>query len=611
MVAPMASFPCPYCNRAVDSEADGHRVDACPSCAGDMLIAYRYRLVEARGKISGGALYEATDEIFGETVAVLFVERPDDRKSVERFVEGNRLFAELGGGRGLVKLRELSGMHARRPHVVMGWLAGGTLDAVVRKRGAVDQATLLELIGDLLVGLGKAHRSMPTLIHGHIHPGKIGFTRAGEAVLFGFEWAQQVFEQDSHLADAFVEHDDDAGPSCASDLRQLAVALYYAATGEWIAEQPLADQRARVAQRLGGPLEAFLDRMLGAGVDGYESAVEALADFEQLLAGINRWQPRRRARDRVHEVASSSWSPDVEDIEEVEAVELLADDSADHDDDDDDDDLDEDLADIYASESSPPPRPSVIVPSAHQVAHRQIRASNLPPTPAKPASSPGKILGILIGSMVGFSMCVAAIVEDAGNDEPPPPRVRGLPGVEPIPAPPRMPDASQVPEYEPLPDPMPEPRPVEDISFVSTRHYEGKVTGPDRDDIGEPCDVWVEPIHTGGLNCRFYIDCGEPRRRIYGGGDVGYSDCKVLDGIPIEATDEDQDAPDGAFMALLAGEEPMVLVEDRWLLPPKRVLIDIEVGSPHDGPVPNVPLAPRMSRERIEAAIERGDLPEL
>src|SRR5690606_30963886 len=122
---------------------------------------------------------------------------------------------------------------------------------------------------------------------------------------------------------------------------------------------------------------------------------------------------------RVHEVASSSWSPDVEDIEEVEAVELLADDSADHDDDDDDDDLDEDLADIYASESSPPPRPSVIVPSAHQVAHGQIGSGNLPPTPAKPATSLGKVLGILIGSMVGFSMCVAAIVEDAGNDGPP------------------------------------------------------------------------------------------------------------------------------------------------------------------------------------------------
>lgn len=565
-----------------------------------MLIAYRYRLVEARGKISGGALYEATDEIFGETVAVLFVEHPDDHEAVERFVEGNRLFAELGGGRGLVKLRELSGIHARRPHVVMDWLAGGTLDAIVRKRGPVDQATLLELIGDLLVGLGKAHRSMPTLIHGHIHPGKIGLVGTNKAVLFGFEWAQQVFEQDSHLADAFVSHDDDAGPTCASDLRQLAVSLYYAATGEWIAEQPLADQRARVAQRLDGALEAFLDRMLGAGVEGYGSAIEALADFEQLLAGLNRWQPRRLARDRVHEVASSSWSPDVEDIEEIEAVELHDDDS----DDDDDDDLDDDLADIYASESSPPPRPSVIVPSARQVAHGQIRTSNPPPTPAKPAASPGKIIGILLGSMVGFSMCVAAIVEDADDDGPPPP-VRGLPSVEPIPTPPPM------PEYAPLPDPIPEPRPLDDSSFASTRHYEGKVSGPDRDDIGEPCDVWVEPIHTGGLNCRFYIDCGEPRQRIYGGGDVGYSNCKVLDGLPIEATDEDQDAPDGAFMALLSGEEPMVLVEDRWLLPPKRVLIDIEVGSPHDGPVPNVPLAPRMSRERIEAAIERGDLPEL
>src|SRR5690242_6405028 len=171
----MAGFPCPYCAQDVAPRAQDDRLERCPSCAASLQIAYRYRIVEAHGKISGGFLYQAVDDIFGDKVAVLFVEDPDDSAAVDRFVDGNRMFAELGGGRGLVKLREVSNRHDRRPHVVMDWIALGTLESTVRAKGPVDQATLLELIGDLLIGLGKAHRAMPTVVHGHIHPGKIGF----------------------------------------------------------------------------------------------------------------------------------------------------------------------------------------------------------------------------------------------------------------------------------------------------------------------------------------------------------------------------------------------------------------------------------------------------
>ncbi|HLT35263.1 MAG TPA: hypothetical protein VK034_03235, partial [Enhygromyxa sp.] len=250
----MAAFPCPYCGHALVSDDDAEaKLERCPSCDGSLLIAYRHRLIASHGKISGGALYEAIDDGFGERVAVLFVDQPDDRAAVERFVEGNRLFADLGG-RGLVKIHDVGTASERRPYVIMDWLGGGTLDKVVQRGGALDQARLLELIGDLLTGVSKAHRAMPAIVHGHIHPGKVGFRGKGEVVLFGFEWATAVNAQASRLADSFVQQADDERPGPESDLRQLAVVFFHAATGEWIGELELARQRERVRSQLPGPL---------------------------------------------------------------------------------------------------------------------------------------------------------------------------------------------------------------------------------------------------------------------------------------------------------------------------------------------------------------------
>jgi hypothetical protein len=612
----MASFPCPYCAQVVATEAQDDRLERCASCAGNLQIAYRYRIVAVRGKVSGGLLYEAVDDIFGDKVGVLFVENMDDRAAVERFVEGNRLFAEFGGGRGLVKLRELGNLHERRPHVVLDWIADGTLEQRVRAHGPVDQATLLELIGDLLVGLGKAHRAMPTVVHGHIHPGKIGFLDKHHAVLFGFEWAQHVYEQDSHLADTFVTQVEvKSSVSRASDLRQLGVAIHYAATGEWNADKPLEQQRERVRQ-LGGPLPLFIDRMLTSGGDGYRSAVDALLDFEHLLEGTSTWKSRQRPReqDRSNDLIATAWTS-------VNPLAAAHEDDDEHDDDEhdddehDDDEHDEhepvpDLSDaideIFQSERATPSAEPF--PSAAHVARRQMHAAQaaaaskiLNPTPA--TSSPGKVILAVVGAMVMFGMCVAVMEgsEDSSSSMP----ARGMPkSVEALPPQP-MP-------YELPADYSATPVPIE-TTFVGVHYYTGTIIGPSDlsgFDVGERCDVWIEPKEAG-LNCKWYIDCGTPRKRIYGGGDVGYSTCTIENGRPTGASDEEQDAPDGSFLALMSGNDPMVLVEDRWHKPPTRVLIGLEAdGGPYPGTVPEVSLIRRMSSEAIQSAIDRNELPE-
>jgi hypothetical protein len=597
----MAGFPCPYCAHDLGTPAQDERLDRCPSCAASLQIAYRYRIVAARGKISGGLLYEAVDDIFGDKVAVVFVENMDDQAAVERFVEGNRMFAELGGGRGLAKVREVGTIHDRRPHVVIDWIAQGTLESTVRAHGPVDQTTLLELTGDLLIGLGKAHRSMPTVVHGHIHPGKIGFLDKHHVVLFGFEHAQQVYEQDSHLADAFVtqaEHASSVSP--ASDLHQLGVAIYYAATGEWISDKPLAQQRARVQSQLGGPLPAIIDRMLTAGGDGYRSAVDAMLDFDDALEGSSTWKARPRARQQDHssDLAATSWTS----IDGPASAEAADEHDDAHDDahDEDPPDFSDALSEIFESEQAPPSPPQPAFPAAAHVDRRLLAAVRQPSPAPQPTASPGKVIAVTVGSIFVFGMCVAGIIADESSPPPPPPPVF------------RSPEAI----------PMPPPQPPEEVvatlpgtSLTEVHHYTGTITGPTDHagrDVGERCDVWVTPNPGDpSLNCRWYIDCGEPRERIYGGGSVGYTTCMVEDGRPTQATDDDQDAPDGAFMALLTGGLPMVLVEDRWLLPPTRVMISLdEGGGATSEAVPNVPLAKRMERDEIETAIALNELPE-
>jgi hypothetical protein len=604
----MASFPCPYCARVVATEAQDDRLERCPSCSGSLQIAYRYRIVAASGKIAGGLLYEAVDDIFGDKVGVLFVENMSDRATVERFVEGNRLFAELGGGRGLVKLRELGNVHDRRPHVVLDWLADGTLEHWVRAHGPVDQTMLLELIGDLLVGLSKAHRAIPTVVHGQIHPGKIGFLNRHRAVLFGFEWAQQVYEQDSQLADTFVTQVEvKSGASRALDLRQLGIAIHYAATGDWNADKPLEQQRARVRE-LGGPLPAFIDRMLTSGGEGYRSAVDALQDFEHLLEGTSTWKVRHRPReqDRSNDLIASAWtsvSPTAHDDEYDDDHDDEHDD--DHDDEHDDHvpDLSEALDEVFASERSTP-SPSPFSAAAH-VDRRQMHAAQAAAaaisSPAPATTSAGKVVIAIVAAVTFFGMCVVGL-DDKESSKGSPPRPEIPTRVVAVP-----PSVS----FD-LPDPA-EVMPAIENSFVDVQHHTGTIIGPDDlagFDLGERCDVWIAP-NPGDLNWRWYIDCGEPRKRIYGGGDVGYSTCTMENGRPTAASDEDQDAPDGSFVALLSGSDPMVLVEDRWLRPPTRVLISLEAdGGAYPEPVPDVPLARRMTREDIEGAMNRNELPE-
>ncbi|WP_146157299.1 hypothetical protein [Enhygromyxa salina] len=607
----MAAFPCPYCAREVDAEAEGGPRDLCSSCGGHLLIAYRYRLVALRGAISGGVLYEAVDDGFGEKVAVVFVEDPEDSSSVDRFVEGNRLFAELGG-RGLVKLRAVGSRSDRRPYVVMDWIAQGTLEAVVGSRGPLDEALMFEVGRDLLTGLSKAHRSMPALVHGHVHPGKIGFLTRDQVVLFGFEWAQQVTDGPRKLADGFETEDTpDDGPHRDTDLHQLGRTLYYAATGEWIADRGIAQQRMRVRERLTGAIGKAIDRMLGAGADGYTSAVDAVTDFDGLMRGRSGWRPTvEHVQNRSGDLAGAAWVQDKVERPPQAVAPLDFEDALEEVYDDDDDQHHEQVFAPAPSRptSSPPPQAhhaqTARAAAFAEAARKRELLAQIAAQQA-PQQNPTKVVGLFVAALVVFGMCVAAVGD--GDDD--------FKSVE-VPREPVAVPQSYEPAYDPYEPSYDEPAPAqvyEAASLSGLHYYTGTITGPEQlagFALGDRCEVWVEP-NDGGLNCRWFIDCGEPARRIYGGGTAGYSSCSVVDGHPVFAQDEDDDVSDGAFVATLTDVDPMIMVMDRWLVPPTQVVISVDAdGGPHPGPVRDVPLARRLSDSAIEAAIESGESPE-
>lgn len=614
----MAAFPCPYCSHDLASSEDA-KLERCPSCDGTLLIAYRHRLISSHGKVSGGALYEAVDDGFGERVAVLFVDQPDDAGAVERFIAGSRLFADLGG-RGLVKIEDVGSTSDRRAYVIMDWLEGGTLDVVVQRRGALAQAELLSLVGDLLTGLSKAHRSMPAIVHGHIHPGKVGFRHGQQAVLFGFEWATQVNAQASQLADSFISEEQAREPrSPASDLRQLAAVFYYAATGEWIGEHGVARQRERVAAQVPGPLGRLLDRMFGAGEDGYKSAVDAMIDFDQLMRGVDSWQAPSARQDRSGERMGTAWTAPQSELTHAEYE--YEDEYEDEDEDEYEDEYEEEdeayLGSMHATSSSTPPaRPKVTFAVSPPQNRAPIAAQRQAQAPAQPIPEK-RVRGVIVGvaTLATMGTCVAGVIADA-TDKPDLDAIRrGAPPVIREPAPPPYEVATPVeppPSIEPPPVIEPPPSLEPQAELAGVFRYTGSVTGPHDFAglaLGERCEIFVEPDQ-GPFNCRWYIDCGEPRRRIYGGGEVGYSSCDVDEqGQPVRAMDEQDDAADGAFLADFATEPRMIIVQDRWIEPPVRVVISIEEGGAYQGSIPSTEHAPRLSEQVVQQRIDDGEWP--
>jgi len=612
--APMATLACPQCAHAIDcGETDDGPPSVCPSCSASLRVAYRYILEADLGEIAGGFLYRGLDESSGRAVAVLYVTDPDDEALGRRFVEGYRAFADLAAP-GVIKIHEVGGGGGSRAYVVRDWIAGGTLEQRVSKHGPLGAEELGALCSAMLGALAYAHRSVPSVVHGHLHPGKIGFLEPGSSpVLFGMEWAARVLDQDSALADTLLSAeakvDPGDAPSPSRDLRQLGRTIAYAATGTWMGEFDRAQERALVRAQgptLGPALGVTLDRLLCAGTpEGYRTGVDARMDFSQLLRGNDFWRPRKVPKVRAEESASldaymrtaepaagepastnslfSTSSPvspvsvaldsasinsamaqaaeaareealtpnfDVDEL--LDQLSSVRTDPAVHDDD-------------WDEWQTPPsglrsPRGMSLVPEPEP---------GLEPRSSEPPPQLGNVFKVIL-LMVFMGVVVAAV--EAFQDNSPDSYTEALP-----------------PTIEPVPWPIDEPVPVPEPAVAAPalhhlHHWEAEVVGPSEGrsgaELGDTCDLWVGPTDASSTySTRFYVDCGEPRRRIYGGGTVGFIRAEISEGHPTMGLDIGDEDGDGEVFFNIGEGAGQLDLQDRFQRPP----INLEFRLSEDG----------------------------
>lgn len=577
-----AALTCPYCGHAIVSDDEATAAaENCPSCGGELLLAYRYQLIRARGEVAGGVLYEATDPGFAHSVAVLFVADPNDKAAVERFVAGHRLFANQRT-RGLIGIHEVSRATHKRPYVVMDWLAGGTLDRVVGKSGALDPTHVWTMTSSLLIGLERAHRALPALVHGQVHPGKIGFRKpsaeAGPAVLFGFEWARLVSEQDSSLADSFSA---DAGVeverASSLDLRGLARSIVYAATGRWIEDGTRDRQRQQAAGMMPGPMAPFIDRLLAAGTpDGYKSTSVARDEFELIRAGGER---RHRGFGGASHPVSSAPPP----------VDLL-DGSDDHDDDDD-------SPPASASRATPPSTAARFEEMRRQQV--QLAAVQAAAASSQPSKGNGKVLIIGLIIVIG-TYTVGWNIANSESDEPvavsrgpstPPPVVEPIPDwAAPMPA---------------VSEPVPVPEPVPIVPAFAARKWSAKVEstikgGPVK--AGTKCELWVTAApNDSSFNCKWAVDCKERGgwTRYFGNDGSGLGTCEFEADKLMYFADLGDDDGDGLMVFDARGKHPWLLFGDRHADPARAVLMRLD-GKPKLAEQPNQAEPRALQRREFE-----------
>ena len=152
----------------------------------------RYEVVREAASSPGARVLECVDVARGEAVAVkLFAawdERGTGRDALARFEREVRAMRALDHP-SIVPLREFV---PEGPAIVLGWMAGGTLEHLLSTTGRLAPARALEIATCVLTALTEAHRV--GIVHRDVKPSNVLFDEAGGARLSDFGVA--------HLADA-------------------------------------------------------------------------------------------------------------------------------------------------------------------------------------------------------------------------------------------------------------------------------------------------------------------------------------------------------------------------------------------------------------------------
>jgi eukaryotic-like serine/threonine-protein kinase len=213
-----------------------------------------------------GDIYRATDSALGRAVAVkVLAERYAEDEAVrERFTREALAAARLSGEPNIVTIFDV-GEWNDQPFIVMEYLAGGSLEDVLRESGPQEPGPALDWLEQAARALDAAHRN--GVVHRDVKPANLLLDRAGEVHVADFGIAHAA-GLDSMTVTGMVlgtagylapEQAEGHSTTPATDRYALAVVAYELLTAHrpFERESPTAEAAAHVQ----APVPSVCDRL--------------------------------------------------------------------------------------------------------------------------------------------------------------------------------------------------------------------------------------------------------------------------------------------------------------------------------------------------------------
>jgi eukaryotic-like serine/threonine-protein kinase len=278
------------------------------------LIGGRYRLDAVIGRGGMSTVYKAFDTVLERPVAIKLMHREitSDSDQLERFRREARAVAQLShphvvsvidAGEEPAPDGDHRGGDAGTPYIVLEYVDGETLKALIRRGGPLEIPQALAYAIEIARALGAAHEHQ--IVHRDVKPQNVLIDPEGGAKITDFGIARSLSEEGLTMAGRVLGTTDYVSPEQAlgqpvtpqSDLYSLGVVLFEMLTGDvpFHGDSPVAvamkhvreqlpDVQARRPQ-LSAATASVVDRAVEKDLSlRYPDAASMVADLEEVLA---------------------------------------------------------------------------------------------------------------------------------------------------------------------------------------------------------------------------------------------------------------------------------------------------------------------------------------
>ncbi|MEZ5399296.1 MAG: serine/threonine-protein kinase [Bryobacteraceae bacterium] len=274
----------------------------------------RYEILGELGRGAMGVVLRAMDPVIGRTIAIKTIRFDTLADSSDQQRLRDRLFREARSAGGLshphiVTIYDI-GQEGDIAFIAMEYVAGSTLDAVMRDPDRLDRQMVTNVLSDSASALDYAHAR--GIIHRDIKPGNVMVTDAGSVKITDFGVAkitshqvtrtEMVLGTPSYMSPEQIE--GSKGIDGRSDQFSLAVMAYELLTGEkpFAADSlpallfKLAREDAPSAHLVNPTLNEDVDLVLRRAMakkaaDRFDTCSEFITELNEALIGCPNWAP--------------------------------------------------------------------------------------------------------------------------------------------------------------------------------------------------------------------------------------------------------------------------------------------------------------------------------